>query len=1016
MKKDKIIAAVLFLFVLFVYVFFARRGDDGNYMVHESDYFTHLAGSFLQGRLDLVNPGNTHDLSIYNGKMYLYWGPAPILLILPFLLTFGFNFSDCLYTAILGSFSALFVYFILMETDRLGWTALNSYKKAIISIFWALGTVYFVTSTMGGIWFTSESIAALFMLSALYSIIRYRNTLKLKDLCIAGFLFSMAVISRNMYIFYFPFFLAVIWFGKLRKALIPFLMVTAFFLAMFGVYNFLRFGSFFETGHSYHNMAGAYAEDKKNYGVWGTHYITRNFYYMFLNVPKLTSQFPFFSYDHMGNSYLFLSPLFILIFFVKFYNWRKKEFRVLNTIIIGTSILITLLLFNYFSTGYMQFGYRYVLDIMPLLILILAQVIPKVNNKIMLMLLAVSIYFNMTGACAFIKCQENLPNIFPLATIALGLILGILLTKKLLYAIPVGFIFLTAAVYFTSLLIGIGNGWLVGQLLVAVLILAYLLFRKPEIKAELLLAGLKDKVLVVLLILVGMVSWVMFDTHVIKNIKGDLYVGESTYGDLPFHLGIISEMAYADYFPPQNPLYKGTELAYPYYINLFSALLVKGGWSLRGSIIVPGMILMLSLASLIYEFTLRFTKNRAAGFIATILYLFNGGAGFYYFFKDNGFDFSNITKDYSHLFDKNIQWANFITRMMVPERSLLFGIPAGIIILLTMFFREANSLITKREVIVVAVLLGLMPILHTHTALSLVILLPLFFLLRVEKKIWKEQLKRFMAVVILAFLTFIPILPVFLQHVGTSSGFFKFHLWWMKHEDESVVGFWLKNTYLYIPYSLFILILPKIKRNMKIIQLGALVLFIVMNLVQFSPFDWDNVKFLFWAGLFWSVGVGVVFSDLFKRNLFIKGVAVFVLLTMISSALISLKREVNLKFVLFDKQTVELGEFIKKYTDKKSVFLTYKLHNSPAGALAGRPILLGYPGSLWVHGINYGDREKDVLQMFAGGENAISLLDKYQVNYVILGKSDPDFTVDRNFFERFPVIYKDNEHLLYKVK
>lgn len=1012
----------IFLLVLLVYVFFARRGLDGGYMMHESDYFSHLASSFLEGRLDLINPGNTHDLSFYNGKMYLYWGPTPVLAIIPFLLIFGFNFSDCLYTAILGSLASLIVYLIFNQINRIGWTNLDNFKKGLLSVFWGLGTVYFVTSTMGGVWFTSQAIATLYCLVSLYFLFRTGAACCAPtiNVLLSGLFLVFAIIARNTFVFYLPFFLTVLWFMK--KKLVLFLVPVIFLLFLNGSYNYARFGSVLENGHTYHNAASGFKEDKENYGTVNSRYISRNLHYMIFNLPKLTSKFPYFEFDGMGNSFLFLSPLLFLVFLVNKYNWSKREFKVYNFLCVSTILVIAFSLLNYFSTGYLQFNYRYALDFLPLLILLLGQVAGKISNKILVLLTFFSVCFNMMGMCSFIKC--GVPAVFPWVTLFLGLLLGILVVQKLsfyiknefklFYAIPIGFILLTAVVYFVTNLVGINYGWIVGLFITAVGLTFYLVLRKPEIGREMFYGFFKDKILVSLLIIVGVVSWVMFDGHVLKNINGDLYVGESTYGDLPFHLGIISEMTYGDIFPPENPIFRGVDLVYPYFVNLFSAVLVKGGWSLRDSIVYPGMILMMSLTVLIYEFVLTLTKSRLAAFLATILYFFHGGAGFYYFFKDNGFNLSNMTKDYSHLFDRNIQWANFITRMMVPERSLLFGIPAGIIILRLLVFRGMEKLLTVYEGAVAAILIGLMPIMHTHTALTFALVLPFLCLVKLKKRIWKRQLVRYFLVAGVATMIFLPFLPMFIGHVESSTGFFKIHLWWMRQASEAVWFFWLKNTYLYIPVSLLALIFVK-NRDIKLLQVAGLILFIILNVVQFSPFDWDNVKFLFWAGLFWAAGAGALFTVLLKRNVLVKLGVLLLFFSMIFSALLSLNREINLKFVLFDKETVELGDFIKENTKKDSVFLTYFHHNSPASALAGRPILMGYQGSLWVHGIKYGEREKDIIEMFGGGENALNLMRKYKVDYVILERGNPDFKIDRSFFERFPVVYKDNNHFLYEI-
>ena len=144
----------------------------------------------------------------------------------------------------------------------------------------------------------------------------------------------------------------------------------------------------------------------------------------------------------------------------------------------------------------------------------------------------------------------------------------------------------------------------------------------------------KEKLLFILTIVIGLILFTLFNHHIIPSVKGNLQTGESTYGDLPFHLSIISHIAYGYKFPPDNPFYANAQLAYPYLINFFSAILVFEGWSLRLSIIIPGLMLSLSLIGLIYDFTYNLTRDGLKSFFAVLLYFFNGGLGFIFFLID----------------------------------------------------------------------------------------------------------------------------------------------------------------------------------------------------------------------------------------------------------------------------------------------------------------------------------------------------------------------------------------------
>ena len=79
---------------------------------------------------------------------------------------------------------------------------------------------------------------------------------------------------------------------------------------------------------------------------------------------------------------------------------------------------------------------------------------------------------------------------------------------------------------------------------------------------------------------------------------------------------------------------------------------------------------------------------------------------------------------------------------------------------------------------------------------------------------------------------------------------------------------------------------------------------------------------------------------------------------------------------------------------------------------------MGYPGHLWTHGIDYGTREQDTRVIFRGGTQARPLLEKYKVNYLLIGP------IERRVFSpdeialgiEFPLVFDQSDYRLYRVK
>jgi len=521
----------------------------------------------------------------------------------------------------------------------------------------------------------------------------------------------------------------------------------------------------------------------------------------------------------------------------------------------------------------------------------------------------------------------------------------------------------------------------------------------------------------------------LFDNHIIKpDQAGNLLTGESTYGDLPFHMGQMAQMAYGHIFPPENPLYAHTLLVYPYFINLISVLLVWLGMGSRNSILLPGIFFSALMIVTLYLFNHKVTKSRPASILAVYLFFLNGGLGFYYFAKDviltgQLADFlSQPTsfKEYSHLFVENIQWCSFLTRILVPERSVLLGITMGLVIVYLLFLQ-----IPKRKhsldwsLLVAAVLAGLLPLSHTHTFIVFAFLIPFLAIFELKKDGLANWLLRWFVFGGLVFAIAFPQLKLIFMHLGESSTFIRFHLGWMsKPGFMQFLLFWWKNSGLLIPLTILSLFFGQLPAFLKKLVTFSFFIFIIINLFLFQPFDWDNVKFLFWFAVFADLAVAVLLEKVWRmggvvRRLLV-GTAVF---TLIFSSMVSFYREVQIKNWLFSAEDVQLGYWVKNSTPKDALFLTSFTHNSFVSNLGGRRILMGYQGSLWVHGIKYGTREKDIREIYLGGHKAKNLINQYGIDYIVVGPGERNnLNADENYFQQnFYLIKKTGNYQIFAV-
>ena len=99
---------------------------------------------------------------------------------------------------------------------------------------------------------------------------------------------------------------------------------------------------------------------------------------------------------------------------------------------------------------------------------------------------------------------------------------------------------------------------------------------------------------VFLVVFFGWLFGALLSSHMLMP-KGDgWYSGGSTWGDLAWHLSMLSNFAERGLGAVrEDPIYPGTKLSYPFLPDLLSAGLVRCGLSIRASLILPTLPVIL---------------------------------------------------------------------------------------------------------------------------------------------------------------------------------------------------------------------------------------------------------------------------------------------------------------------------------------------------------------------------------------------------------------------------------------
>jgi len=237
-----------------------------------------------------------------------------------------------------------------------------------------------------------------------------------------------------------------------------------------------------------------------------------------------------------------------------------------------------------------------------------------------------------------------------------------------------------------------------------------------------------------------------------------------------------------------------------------------------------------------------------------------------------------------------------------------------------------------------------------------------------------------------------------------------------------VAWFWFKNTGLFIPLLIAALLWKSddyvVSRRLLVFFLPFTLCFIIPNLMKLAPWVWDNIKVLFYWWIASAPIVALLLARLWEgRNWHrVLAAGLFVALTLAGALDVFAVIAGQSESMEFDHDGVVFAEMIKQQTPPRATILHAPVHNTPV-FLTGRRSLMGYPGHIWTHGINFGPRETDIKKIYAGAPDAASLLSKYGVDYVVIDPQEHSaMPVNTDFFSSYPETVKIGEYHLYKIK
>ena len=615
----------------------------------------------------------------------------------------------------------------------------------------------------------------------------------------------------------------------------------------------------------------------------------------------------------------------------------------------------------------------------------------------------------------------------------------------------------------------------------------------------------------------------------------------NNFGDLPFHISVITSFVYGNNYPPEDPTYAGVRFTYPFLTDFVSAILVRCGADLRWSMFLENFTVALAFVGLLHRWALVMSRDRLAAIITPVLVILNGGFGWVFLWKsareDYG-DFSSFVKSLPPSFtvipDSTWRWGNAISTLLVPQRGFLLGLPLAVIVFTQWWLaaerksekekgnsepaagegkrkrakgkktaksrsRKAGRLEAEvrseqekgkseavvagsnsgatsfwlfpsdtRRMLAAGIIAGLLPLVHAHSFV-VVLMVGGCIALGTAWRSWMAVLIGLLPLVFVCYLNY-PVLPRLNQDFGVfgvavagalvawfllpgpqrtrwtwffaaalivalpqmwwsthgsavdSSKFFAWQFGWDRNKEDAI-WFWFKNTGLFIPLVVLAIIWRTgkdfvVSRRVVLFLLPFSLCFIIPNALKMAPWIWDNIKVLYywWLGL--APLIAILLARLWHQRGWQRSLAALLFLCLTTAGALDVAGIVlrSSRYQIFTSTGVQFAEMVKEKTPAVSVVMHAPVHNHPI-FLTGRRSLMGYPGHIWTHGLDYVQRESEIKRVYGGGIDADALLRKYKVDYVVASPLERDIMiVNDQFFSKFQLVGDVGGYRLYKIK
>jgi len=349
---------------------------------------------------------------------YASFPPFPAVLMLPSAAISGRAGNDVIPTVLVAALILPLTLLVLRRLRDAGLSSRSEREDLWLVALLAFGSVLFFSAVQGKVWFTAHVIGVALALVYAWASIEARHPV------IAGLALGAAALTRTAMAFMLPLFLFEVWrmaaravdaeattanpspasTSARRRAILHRLVgpLVRFALPIVGfaiagmAFNYVRFGSPTEFGHSYLDVRQQ--AQIEQWGLASYHYLGRNLAVAFTLLPEVLPRAPWLRISGHGLALWITTPLLVYLLWPRVKNALHRPLWLTVAAVAVPSLL-------YQNSGWVQFGYRFSLDYLVFLVMLLA-IGGRPLGRMARALVVAGIVVNLFGAITFDRRWE----------------------------------------------------------------------------------------------------------------------------------------------------------------------------------------------------------------------------------------------------------------------------------------------------------------------------------------------------------------------------------------------------------------------------------------------------------------------------------------------------------------------------------------------------------------------------------------------------------------------------------